>query len=61
MPINPTFTAMVVQLKEGQHQLCTSQSTSSVKVLPISSQGAATALRSLEKGLPGPILHNPGV
>lgn len=40
MPVNPTPTAMVVQLKGGQHELSTGPSTSSVvKVLPVSSWG----------------------
>lgn len=59
LPISPTPTVMVVQLKGGQHELSTSQGTSSVVESPAhQQQGAVTALRSLEKALPGPILHN---
>lgn len=49
MSVNPTLAAMLVDLKGGQHKLSTSQSTSSLKVLPISRQGTVTALRSREK------------
>lgn len=58
MAVHPTLTATAVHLKGGQNKVSTSQSTSSVKVLPTRRQGAVTALLRLEKALPGPILYN---